>query len=164
MKHRNIKKEDLPQAVKAVNETITLGEFRQFAAEHPEMDWPSIGYSDRGGFESCLPGCNFFITADGYGWITFQSDCKPWGKEFINFKHEKITKSFGIKRKKIPEWLKELEEYSSDLQIFMARRMDFSPFGNHMIIPIYDVGPQVWVNGKEEYSYDEDTFSIYGVT
>ena len=163
---------------------MTLGELREAVARFPEAAWPSISYSDDGGFESCLPQF-YLIHAGGVVWLTTKTDCKPYLLKFdggrpttreewrarrnegtvsrpetINFRQQKITWRHNVHRFSVAKIMTVLESLPDSTPVYLAARKNFSLLGEHWILPLTSAGPSVWVNGKDEYSIDPDVLSL----
>lgn len=155
-------RDKIPAKIYKAGEALTLGEFRKAVESLPQFTWPDLGWSDEGGFDSGLGGHWLYYCDGDLFWLT-ETWCPVRYHDTIRFRDFKIDRQIRTRRRKISEWIKELDDLPADTKMFLAIKIDKSRFGDHYYLPFECAGPSVYVGCSDPpvWHYDNSIMSVW---
>lgn len=143
--------------------TLLLREFLDAIRGQEKAKFIDFGFSDAKGFDGGLDIERVVFLDNTVYLILKRQYCTPWTKRTINFRQHLPLTTYHPKRAKPLEFAKALEQIAtggSDY-VYAAMRRNYSPYGEHYVVPVSTIGPQVWTSGDKKHYVDWTAISVW---
>lgn len=166
--YQTVPKDELPEETKPTNgrETLLVRELVDGIRSRESARYLDLGYSDKGGFDGGLY-LERIVFFENKAYLVTQGSgpCRPWTDEVVNFKAHLPLKTYVRPKRRVTlaEIADALERGASGGSdyVYLAVRKNFSPYGEHYVVPVASVGYHTLVNGAGEYLVDWQGLSLW---